>query len=146
MKEPTRDREEVLAKLAETTVIQEITNCWLWLGATSGGYGNVRIGEEMYGVHRLSAWIFLEYDLSDRTMQINHKLICSNKNCWNYKHVYIGTAKENTQDAIVTGSFNSGQHQRVKTHCPRGHEYNEENTRIYNGRRFCRTCDRERKK
>lgn len=26
------------------------------------------------------------------------------------------------------------------THCPRGHEYNEENTRHYRGRRFCKCC------
>ena len=30
--------------------------------------------------------------------------------------------------------------QRYRTHCPRGHEYNKENTRYYHGRRHCRKC------
>ena len=36
-------------------------------------------------------------------------------------------------------------HQRAKTHCPRGHEYTEENTLMYpsEGRRRCRTCRRD---
>lgn len=32
----------------------------------------------------------------------------------------------------------------ARTHCPKGHLYDEENTRWYNGSRFCRACDRER--
>ena len=36
---------------------------------------------------------------------------------------------------------------RRKTHCPKGHEYNEENTRhTSDGKRICRVCDRERKR
>lgn len=31
-----------------------------------------------------------------------------------------------------------------RTHCPRGHPYDEENTRHSNGRRHCRACGRER--
>lgn len=32
----------------------------------------------------------------------------------------------------------------AKTHCPQGHEYNEENTHIRkNGNRQCRVCGRE---
>lgn len=30
-----------------------------------------------------------------------------------------------------------------KTHCPRGHAYDEENTRLYDGKRFCRQCAKE---
>lgn len=40
-----------------------------------------------------------------------------------------------------------GEHEKAKTKCPRGHEYNEENTRFNgDGSRHCRTCDREKKK
>lgn len=36
------------------------------------------------------------------------------------------------------------EHQRAKTHCPKGHEYTEENTLVYpsDGLRGCRTCRR----
>lgn len=33
---------------------------------------------------------------------------------------------------------------RLRTHCGRGHEFTDENTRIYRGERYCRTCGRER--
>lgn len=37
-------------------------------------------------------------------------------------------------------------HNRDKTHCPRGHLYNQENTHVdTNGSRRCKTCQRERK-
>ncbi len=32
---------------------------------------------------------------------------------------------------------------KVKTHCPQGHEYTKVNTYINNGKRHCRTCARE---
>lgn len=35
-------------------------------------------------------------------------------------------------------------HNSKKTHCPEGHEYTKENTRIDRGSRACRTCDREK--
>lgn len=40
-----------------------------------------------------------------------------------------------------------GRHPETnKTHCPSGHEYDEPNTRLYSGRRYCRTCDRARQR
>lgn len=33
-----------------------------------------------------------------------------------------------------------GWHNAAKTHCPRGHEYTEENTYEWRGRRSCRAC------
>jgi hypothetical protein len=34
---------------------------------------------------------------------------------------------------------------RSATHCPRGHEFTDENTRIrWDGRRQCRTCQKDR--
>lgn len=37
------------------------------------------------------------------------------------------------------GSFNAS-----KTHCPSGHEYSEDNTYVFDGKRQCRACARER--
>ncbi len=34
--------------------------------------------------------------------------------------------------------------QKAKTHCPRGHEYSPDNTRMNNGSRVCITCGKER--
>jgi hypothetical protein len=49
------------------------------------------------------------------------------------------TAREQT--------LNSRHSERAKTHCPRGHAYDEANTYIYPaGWRRCRTCSREAKR
>lgn len=44
------------------------------------------------------------------------------------------------------GKSNRGapEFQRSKTHCKNGHEFTIKNTRIYNGHRQCRQCERER--
>lgn len=33
-----------------------------------------------------------------------------------------------------------------KTHCKAGHKFTPENTRLYQGKRYCRTCIRDRKR
>jgi len=49
-----------------------------------------------------------------------------------------GTSLENSQDMIAHGRTNA----RI-THCPQGHEYSTENTYIFDGRRYCRACNRK---
>ena len=40
--------------------------------------------------------------------------------------------------------YQQTHNRRVRTHCKRGHEFTEENTRIYRDERYCRACGRER--
>lgn len=50
-----------------------------------------------------------------------------------------GTPHQNQQDSVLHGTHVNTK----KTHCPMGHEYTEENTRICNkGKRNCRACAR----
>ena len=55
-----------------------------------------------------------------------------------------GTSQQNRLDAVAHRTH----HEAVKTHCPAGHEYDDENTLVVNvpsGKaRQCRTCNRER--
>lgn len=51
-----------------------------------------------------------------------------------------GTSTENKLDCVRHGTH----HWANKTHCPRNHPYDDENTRMYQGRRFCKACARER--
>ena len=45
------------------------------------------------------------------------------------------------------GPLASRKRQLDKTHCPKGHPYNDENTYVSsNGARHCRACKRERNK
>lgn len=56
-----------------------------------------------------------------------------------------GTFSENNYDLVAHGTH----HQASKTHCPQGHPYSLENTRLYHYQgwryRYCRACQSERK-
>ena len=54
------------------------------------------------------------------------------------KNLAWGTQSENTFDRVRHGTH----HQARKTHCPKGHPYDAENTSIHGGGRHCLTCDR----
>lgn len=51
-----------------------------------------------------------------------------------------GTKSRNMYDAVQHGTHR----QTRKTHCPRNHPYDEENTYLDGGSRRCKTCNRER--
>lgn len=62
--------------------------------------------------------------------------LCREKSCVNPEHLEAVTQKVN--------SFRAPNYVGNRTHCPRGHEYNELNTRINKktNRRQCRPCNR----
>lgn len=70
---------------------------------------------------------------------------CNNTKCIEPEHIYEGTHWDNMQDLIKAGNTGFfGGAEKKRTHCPKGHEYNEENTRINGqGSRSCRICARE---
>lgn len=49
-----------------------------------------------------------------------------------------GTRSENMRDALRHGTHAQAR----KTHCPSGHPYSPENTRVVKGGRYCIECDR----
>lgn len=49
-----------------------------------------------------------------------------------------GTRSQNIYDAVANGRHGMAN----RTECPHGHRYTPENTKVYKGRRFCRTCKR----
>lgn len=55
-------------------------------------------------------------------------------------NLQFGSHSENVQDLLAHGRHP----QASKTHCVRGHEFTEENTRIYREWRWCRECKRIR--
>jgi len=63
---------------------------------------------------------------------------CDNPPCANPKHLRAGIPLENTADMFAKGRHRSGMAQR--TRCPQDHEYSEENTYHFDGRRYCRAC------
>lgn len=63
---------------------------------------------------------------------------CDNPPCCEPTHLFLGTQANNVDDMIQKRRHYK---QRV-THCPQGHEYTPENTRVGpDGGRYCRKCN-----
>jgi len=124
------------------------TECIKFTGRrTNKGYGQIDVKGEAYLTHRIMA-VAGGKMLPDSLLEVDH--LCSNKICINPKHLEAVTSSQNSQRAHDRGEQLpvTKNHVNVrKTHCPKGHEYSEENTRIGKGRqgRKCITCDKFRK-
>lgn len=128
-------KEHILWKLKKVTWYPEV-GCWL-IG--TGGYQKLRIAGRQYTIHRLSAYLFLDLDIENQTIQVNHKVECLNPNCWNPEHLYLGNQSDNIKDQVVKGTH----HNASKEYCIRGHKFDQfkyENGKII-GRR-CSQCRR----
>lgn len=133
---PRISDEERLDRFYSKVNISPFAECWEWLGfKNKNGYGKFHSWngkKQDQNAHRFSFKHF-NGPLLDG-MVIDH--ICRNPGCVNPRHLRQVTPKIN---AIENNSsapyFNS-----KKTHCPRGHEYSQENTAIYGGARVCRVC------
>ena len=69
-------------------------------------------------------------------MPLDH--LCRHRHCVRPEHLEPVTSKVNTRRSNV------GLNSANKTHCPHGHEYDEENTLVYGGKRVCRACKNRR--
>lgn len=107
--------------------------CWRWTGHIHpNGYGQFDSGL----AHRFSYEYFVG-KIPDG-LQIDH--LCRNRWCVNPEHLEPVTYIENQLRSPVTilSSY------PIKTHCKRGHKYDESNTRVdKKGHRHCNECDRE---
>lgn len=123
--------------------------CWIWQRRVqSNGYGQISVGSRTDGTnknttaHRIS-YITFNGEIADG-LQIDH--LCKVRVCVNPDHLEAVTAKENVHRS------NAKFKQQIKrTHCPKGHEYSEDNMYTYKTRiggicRNCKTCMKERTK
>lgn len=119
---PTIDR-----LFAKTDFSRGWFGCWVWTGAKYGkGYGSIKHNGKDRSVHRVS--FELSTGAIDPNLTIDH--MCEVKLCINPLHLEEKTAIENRLRAGYSKA----------THCLRGHEFDEKNTRNYNGKQHCRKC------
>jgi hypothetical protein len=117
--------------------IEDENGCWIWQRAISkNGYAQqVRDGRQQ-GVHRLFYEDFIG-PIPDG-LQLDH--LCRVRACVNPGHLEPVTCGENLRRSPLTLA---GQN-AVKTHCAKGHPFDEANTYITaKGNRQCRRCQRE---
>lgn len=130
-----------LLKVDKTRILMEHMNtpCWEWKGTKTREYGQFWLDGKVIYAHIFSYQFYCGPILHG--MKVDH--LCLNKSCVNPDHLELVTPQENVIRAVETGLH----YNAAKTHCPKGHPYNTENTYIWhNGWRHCRVCDRERKR
>lgn len=127
--------------------VRKESECWIWTGRRDPfGYGVVQLGKNLprTGAHRLSWEIHvgpLPKDADNkRGTCVLHK--CDNPQCVNPGHLFLGDRRLNSHDAQKKGrlSVPSKGWCRNKTHCKRGHPFDEENTYRFGTTRKCRRC------
>lgn len=111
------------------------------IGIDPNGYSNVSYLGGKERAHRV-AWIEVNGPIP-KGLEVRH--VCHVRNCKEITHLLLGTHSDNMNDSAKAGRLSGPK--KKKSHCKNGHKFTPENT--YNtpdGRRRCRTCDREREK
>jgi hypothetical protein len=126
--------------------------CWPWTrGTTSRGYGIATYQGRQQNTHRI-AWM-LTHGPIPPGMQLDHQCHtpactadtdCPHRRCCNPGHLKVVTLAENL---AADRTYRPPTRRLRATHCPQGHEYTPENTRIAShGGRNCRECERNRRR
>lgn len=111
--------------------------CRTWIGwIDRDGYGWIGSQRRSVFVHR-AAWELVHGDIPGG-LTIDHR--CRNRACINVEHLRLLTVLEN---AALQIRFR-GPRPVKKTHCKRGHPFDEQNTYATPGRRACRACQRDK--
>lgn len=106
--EPRQKYADAYDMLEKKSALDIKTGCRIWVAwVNKFGYGS--LGEnyrKQYNVSRPHQLSYLLYvgKYNKNIYQINHK--CNNASCINPDHLYAGTAKDNTQDMLVSGRDN----------------------------------------
>lgn len=111
--------------------------CIEWTAALNEGYGVLRIFRD--GAWRVGLAHRLAYEHYvgpiPEGLELDH--LCRNRKCCNHNHLEPVTRREN----LLRGDTLPASQVR-RTHCPKGHEYTQINTRLHRRKRQCIACAR----
>jgi len=120
--------------------IKDKDECWLWNAAINPlhKYGMFWFRDKWTLASRVS--MYFKQGYVTEGMHVCHDpIVCKHKHCVNPFHLREDTPSANIKDLVVAGNHNN----KRKTHCPKKHEYSEDNTYYHNNKRFCKTCLKE---
>ncbi len=131
-------------RIAIFSIPEPNSGCWLWLGSVHGnGYGVLKLRGHAHLAHRLS----YETHVGPIPQGLDLDHLCRVRCCVNPRHLEPVSRRVNVSRGLVSTRHDWSNGKSSITHCPRGHEYNAENTRIDKlNRRLCKSCHRDRER
>lgn len=104
--------------------------CWLWIGVRDRkGYGRLVLNYKSYFAHRIS--FFLNTGKWPEGKMVCHH--CDTPPCCNPNHIYEGTAKTNTGDAVARNRMATGARHGSQTHPERIARGERHGSRLHHG-------------
>jgi hypothetical protein len=112
--------------------VDKTGDCWIWTGSPTQRYGQFYVNGQQFKAHRW-AYELLVGPIPDG-LSIDH--LCRTPKCVRPDHLEPVSHKTNVLRGAAPTALNA-----IKTHCPQGHPYDEENTHVNaRGWRQCRAC------
>lgn len=135
------DAEAVIRRIKKRSTILA-NGYWQWTGPLEkSGYGRVGAGKRKWLAHR-AAYAAFNGPIPEGLI-IDH--LCRNRGCVNPAHLETVTPQQNTLRGETLAAANV-----VKTHCAKGHPFDDHNTYFNPGKagraRACRICSNQSSK
>jgi hypothetical protein len=117
--------------------VQKTDGCWLWTGCRNRlGYGKIKVRSYVTEPAHRVALKLSGVEVPDDMDACHH---CDNPRCVRPDHLFVGTRKDNMQDAVRKGRMVSVN--ALRTECKRGHPLSGDNLILQpDGHRNCREC------
>jgi hypothetical protein len=116
--------------------VRKTDTCWIWTGRKSGknDYGGFNSGNKHYRTHRYSYELY--FGPIPVGLEVLHK--CDTPLCVNPEHLFLGTQKDNINDAKKKGRLHARFY--PNDFCKNGHRIGTDGK----GERVCLVCRNER--